>query len=228
MLLIIDNQLKYGISLAASFSYMGILAYSVKPSEALSELCPLYRAIIIKEPEGLADICDYVSRLRAYRSDIPVFALCDSLHCDAHINLFNGIFPTSATAKEIAIGIILKSRELGCPQMGEYKLAGINSSCTLRETEYFYQTVRLTAKERMILRFLIRSYPHEQGTSSILKYVFHPSRRPEPSAVRTHISAINKIFERATGSKLIISFQGAGYIIATPEIIEARLLTQNE
>lgn len=224
MLLIIDNQLKYGVSLAASFSYMGILAYSVKPSDALSELCPLYRAIIIKEPERLADICDFVSRLRTYRSDIPVFALCDTMTVDAHSKLFNGIFPLSSTAKEIAIGIILKSRELRCLEIGEYKLAGINSSCTIRETEYFFKILKLTAKESMILRFLIRSYPHEQTSATILKYVFHPAKRPEPSAVRTHISAINKVFEKATGSKIIQSIQGAGYIIATPEIIEKRLL----
>ncbi len=219
MLLIVDNKSATGNSLALAFSYMGILAKHTKPASAHRELSSLYRAVLIKSPEELPDCGDFVKRLRLYSEGIPLFALSDNMS-EGTKELFDAHFPLSATASAMAIGIIKASKLLGCAPIGEYKLAGIDASATLSETEYFFTRIKLTAKESMILRFLIRTYPMRVSAKDILKHAFSQTKMPEPSAVRTHIFAINKKFLKTLGKRLITSPDGDGYIIMTPELSE--------
>ncbi len=225
MLLIVDNEPRMGESLAAAFSYMGIIAYSARPRDTFSELCQPYRAVLIKSPEHLPDTEDFLKRIRKYNSDIPVFAFSDNAElCNRYS--FKGVFPLSTTVCRIADGInsACKSEAGGKNILGDYSLAGISSSKSNSKIDYFYRQLTLTAKERMILNFLILSYPVPKSSSEILKYAFTPSRRPELSAVRTHISSINKVFASADERKLICHIRDSGYIILTPQIAESEKL----
>ncbi len=220
MLFIVDQNTATGTSLALSFSYMGILARAVQPKDAKREFSALYRAVLVRSPELLPDGYSFAKDLRTYTFAIPLFCVGDIP--EEQRSLFTAVFPADTTASEIASGIIKASEFLGYEPVGEYTLSGIDASCTHSEVSYYFNSVKLTPKENMILRFLIRAYPTGQYSKDILKYAFSPSRTPEPSAVRTHISSINKKFEKFCDKRLIQTLDSGGYVILTPEMAEKK------
>lgn len=211
MLLIIDTETKRSESLVAAFSYMGILAQAVKPQNACREICDMHRAILINFADTMPEASELLKLLKKYRTDIPYFATSDK-----EAEGFTAVFPKSSTVFGIAEQIIGVSKRLGYPAIGEYEHGGIDLSVFAPDTSYFFTEVPLSAKERMIFRLLIRSYPIPMSAEQILKYAFLPSKRPLPSCIRTHVSSINKAFYARFAIKPIISVQGVGYVIKCP------------
>ena len=217
MLLVISKSKKLSKSIAETFYYMSILAYGTTPSEALSEVSRLYRAAIIIHPEELADVGDYVLRIRSYMKDLPIFALSavDSLpYAD---QLFDAVFKKQSMTPALATKIIEHSRLNSKEAIGDYRLAGFDASCNVTGVNYFFDKINLTKTEAMILRYLIRSYPIPQKSDDILKYAFKSSRAPDKSSIRTHISIMNKKFASQIGDKMIVGVSHDGYRIHTPE-----------
>ena len=103
------------------------------------------------------------------------------------------------------------------PLPGNYRLCGIDASVTKREVFYFDDVLHLTKTETAILRFLIRAYPLGLSAAEMLDMLFRPSKRPEASDIRTHISSMNKKFRDLTGRALIFMTPHIGYRISTPE-----------
>lgn len=217
MLLIISNSKRLARSISDTFHYMSILAYAATPHEALSEVSDMYRAVLIVNPEGFPDINDYVNRIRKYNSELPIFALCESAPPSHYPDIFEGVFIKPYLTPSLASKIINYANENNCARIGDYYLAGFDASCTTVGVNYFFTNINLTKTEAMILRYLIRSYPVPQKAEKILKYAFRPSRTPEPSSIRTHISIINKKLTESTGRKMIVLEPGMGYHITTPE-----------
>ncbi len=216
MILIINRSKKEGRRLADSFYYMGVLSYAVTPSEAFSEISPLYRAAVIVNPETLPDERNFIKHLRSYVSNIPLYALSEQPNRECAAEYKKTLKPSTYSA-------VLYSnmcRQLDKRAPGIYKLAGINASAQLCVTQYFYTVMPLTKTENMILRTLIKAYPARIDAKSILKYAFKTSSVPEPSNIRTHISVMNKKFREYTGRNLISSEAGVGYKIITPELEE--------
>lgn len=211
MILIIDTETKRSESLAAAFSYMGILVHSVKPQNAHREICEMHRAILFNFADATPNASEILKRLKKYRSDVPYFATSDE-----EIEGFTKIFPKSSTAFNLASEMINVSQEQAYPCIGEYKHGGINLSVCASEASYFFTGVPLGAKERMIFRLLIRAYPLPISAEQILKYAFLPSKRPAPSCVRTHVSSINKAFYDLFFIKPISTVPGNGYVIKCP------------
>ena len=110
------------------------------------------------------------------------------------------------------------SKSRGLLPAGIYKLAGINASCDIKSVTFLDEPVHFTRTEAMILRFLISTYPTPCSPDSIIEHAFRSGKHPEPSAVRTHISVMNKKFRAATGRTLFISVAGEGYVVSTPEL----------
>ncbi len=222
MILIINKSKRDARALAEMFYYMGEVAQGVTPSEALSEISSIYRAVIIMEPEGLADAEDYIARLISY-ARLPLFAITDSQNTK-YAMLFDGILPKNTYAARIHSEVTSHAKENRLEAPGAYTLAGIDASIDLGFVEYFGRAIPCTRTEAMIIRTLIRLYPLPISSKDILKYAFRPARMPELANVRTHISVINKKWREATGRTLITLESGAGYRILTPEVIE-NLLT---
>lgn len=218
MILIINKSKRDARALAEMFYYMGELAQGVTPSEALSEISPIYRAVIIMEPEGLADAEDYIARLTSY-TKLPIFAITDAPSAKASM-LFDGILQKDAYAARIYSEITSHAKRNRLQAPGSYTLAGIDASIDLGFVEYFGRPIPFTRTEAMIIRTLIRLYPLPISSKDILKYAFRPARMPELANVRTHISVINKKWREATGRTLIAMESGSGYRILTPEVIE--------
>ena len=209
-------------NLAETFHFMSILSYGATPHEALSEVSGLYRAVLIINPDGFPDIVDYVNRIRSYRSDIPIFAKLESDASSHYPDIFDGCFSKSTFTPALADKIINYANERKSARIGEYYLGGFDASSNTIGVYYFYTKLALTKTEAMILRYLIRSYPIPQKADRILKYAFRPSRAPEPSSIRTHLSLMNKKFEDSIGRKMIGLEAGLGYVILTPEYLEKK------
>ena len=215
MILIISTKLKSAQSLAANFSYIGLLAHAIKPAEIKSEISPRYRAGIIINPEEMADAQSFLTAMRSYNRDLPVYAITDTEASDD----FTDIFTTSTTAAKIASILLSNTEEINA--VGKYRLAGLDLSPALGINYYFFTPFNLTHSEAMIVRFLIRAYPSLTKIKDILKYSFRAGRMPEPSSVRTHISNINKKFREKFSRPLIVSSPGDGYTILTPEYAQS-------
>jgi DNA-binding response OmpR family regulator len=219
MLLIISQSKKTARSIAETFHYMSILSYGATPHEALSEISCLYRAVLIINPDSFPDILDYVNRIKSYKSDLPVFAILDEEPPSYYADIFDACFTKPEFTPSLAEKIISYANQNNRTSIGDYYLAGFDASSHTVGVYYFNTKVGLTKTEAMILRYLIRSYPTPQGAQSILKYAFKPTRAPEPSSIRTHLSLMNKKFEESIGRKMISLEPGLGYVILTPEYL---------
>ena len=219
MILIINPSKKLARGVSDTFYYMGILSYPATPSEALSEISQLYRAVLIISPGELADARDYVERLRKYKGDIPIFALCQEECHTRYEDIFDRIFVKPIFSPTLAEKILEYANEKEYAGIGDYRLAGFNASWDHLGISCFSRKLRLTKTETMILRYLIRCYPLPVNAEDILKHAFRPGRAPEAASIRTHISGMNKKFEGIFERKMISLVPHKGYIIMAPEFI---------
>ena len=219
MLLIINPSKRITRSISETFYFMGILSYGATPQEGLSEISELYRAVLIVYPEEFPDITDYIQRLKRYKSNIPIFAICTEETSLLYSDIFDGVFPRNIFSPALAKNIIEFANEKKYAKIGDYRLAGINASIDLPTINYFYRTVKLTKTETMILRFLMRSYPLPMKSKTILKYAFRPSRAPDSSVIKTYVSIMNKKFEKDLDKRMITLVPKEGYLILTAEYL---------
>lgn len=217
MLLIISQSKRNARPIADTFRFMSILAYVATPHEALSEVSPMYRAALILNPSGLPDVIDYVKRLKSYKSDMPVFALTEGEPPSFYPDVFEGTFSNEIFTPSLAASIISYANQNHRAKIGDYRLAGFDASSDKVGVSYFYNEIKLTRTEAMILRYLIRSYPIPKASKDIVKYAFKASHAPEPTSIRTHISLMNKKFKSSLGKRMITFAPNQGYIIITPE-----------
>ena len=220
MILIVNKSKKNARDFADMFHFMGILAYAVTPHEALSEISTEYRAVLIMNPDLLADKQDFTTRLRSY-ADIPIFAITKAPDEIDEI-IFDSTIRSAAYAAVAYRCICDYTESHGLRSPGSYKLAGINASVNLYAPIFFNKGLPFTKTETMILRALIRSYPLPISAKNILKYAFRQSRLPDISSVRTHISIMNKKYRKITSRNIVTLIPGEGYVVLTPEMLEKR------
>lgn len=219
MILIIDENRKRRETIAETFYYMGILSYGVCKDGALSELSRAYKAILISEPQELADCISFLRGLREAARDIPLFAISE-YGLDVTLKpLFDLEFKSGIYSSLLAREIIDYSRREGLVPIGSYMLAGLDVSCDRSYAKYFSREVKLTKTEAMILRYLIASYPAPVSAQDVLTHAYKQTKAPEDAAVRTQISLINRKFDKVKSERLITRTD-TGYLIATPEFLE--------
>ena len=223
MVLIVNRRKRDANAVSEMFHFMGILSYPATPTEALSEISLLYRAVIVMEPQTLPDARDFVKRLRSYVRTIPIFAVSDMIEDFKYKEIFDGIYRFSIFSSTLASKMIEVTKELGQPLMGDYRVAGINASCDMNFVSYFDRAIPFTKTEAMIVRTMVRAYPLPLPAAKILKYAFRPSRSPEAASIRTHMSSINKKFRNLFGRNLSVLVPERGYVIATPETLRELL-----
>lgn len=219
MILIVSPSKKKAQSASEIFHYMGVVSYAASPSEALSEMSALYRATLIIDPQKLPDAESFIRKLRSYHSSAPVFAISDGEITSSH--LYDACFSDSIYSSTLIEEIVKHQHSHRLPLSAHYRLAGIDASCYTAQVTYFDKRIPLTKTETMIIRYLTASYPALQSAKNLVKYAFKPSKKPEISSIRTHISVINKKFKEITGRNLIMSIPKSGYTIATPQMIQS-------
>ena len=215
MILVIDKLKKNAINVSDMFFYMGVIARPASLHEAFSEISTVYRAIVLLSPSSYPDTEDFITRLQTYSSNTPIFAIGEvDERCS---ELVSRTLPSSAYAAEILSEIIEYTSDKYLPQPGDYRLMGLDLSCTIPSPMYSGTTLPLTKTEAMILRYLIRAYPAAAATEDILKYAYRETRAPESSNIRTHISIINKKFRALTQRNLLEMSLGIGYKFITSD-----------
>lgn len=212
MILVINESKKDAGSLSDMLYYMGVLSVSATPSGALNEISPVYRAVVIMNPETISDGEDYVKELRSYTAS-PIFAISNAIDSNSKF-IFDATFKPEVYAAKIYNLIADYTKKCGMKTPGIYKLPGIDASVNLQSANCFEKPILLTKTETMILRALIRNYPNPTSARNILKYAFRQAKLPELSNIRTHISIINKKFREHYGKNLIEFSLREGYRIS--------------
>lgn len=221
MIIIIDRSFKTARLYADIFHYMGILAYAATPHQALNEINNRYRAILLCDAEKSGCDDEYLRSIRRASLGAPVFALCDDrnehIAEHGHSSLIDEYFDSKIFSSTLYDKIEKYQVNNGLPVLGQYRLAGLDASVRLSSVNLYGEQIPFSKTETMILRYLMRTYPLDSPTKDILKHAFKPGKSPEPSSVRTHISAINKKYSAFCGKPLIAHEHGKGYGILTPE-----------
>jgi hypothetical protein len=220
MLLIVSHSEKDGAAISQIFHFMGIVNLSLTPAKSFSAISNVYHAILISNPQALADEEEFVHVMRHASLGAAVFAISDNASYAGlrRSGLYDEVFCESAFSSLMYSRINEAITARSGKPIGEYRLCGIDASCELNGVYYFGKKIKLTKTETMILRYLIATYPAKQETRNILTHAFRHGRTPEPSNVRTHISSINKKFREAFGKNIIFSSEFGGYSILTPEL----------
>ena len=212
MILVISKTRMHAASFAEALYIMGILAFPSTPDKALSEIDLSYNAVIIIEPDALADPKDYISRIHSYHKTIPVFAISTS---GKEYPGVRETYEKRQRAWEIA-NAILNYQEMRClPLIGDYALSGISAEAYENTVKYFDNDVGLTKTESMIIRYLIKSYPTPKTARDILAHAFRPSRRPAEASVRTFISLLNAKFRKLAKGNAV-KHEDDGYVLRVP------------
>lgn len=219
MVLIISTSKRKAQAISDIFYYMGVISYAAAPSEALSEISTLYRAVLVLDPDELPDAEGLVDKLRSYVSSVPIFAISD-YDTQRYSDVFDARFPDSIYSSTLVERMALYQKERRLPIIAQYRMAGIDASCDSERVRVFDKSISFTKTETMILRYLIASYPVPQSPKSIIKYAFKPSRKPEITSIRTHVSVMNKKFREVRDKALFVSVPREGYTVSTPEIIK--------
>ena len=219
MVLVISSSKKKAQLVSDIFYYMGVISYAATPVEALSEFSGIYRAALVIEPNELPDQDEFVYKLHSYARSVPVFAISDADHQVS--KAFDGSFANSIYSSTLVEEIVRYQSERELTLTAHYRLAGIDASCTSERVALFDKTVAFTKTETMILRYLIASYPTPQSAKRIVKYAYKPTKKPEISSIRTHISVMNRKFREIAGKNLCLSVDKEGYVICTPQIVKS-------
>ena len=221
MVLIVSTVKKKAQAISDIFYYMGVLSYAATTYEAASEISGVYKAVLVLDPEELPDADNFIEKLRAYNSSIPIFALSDSNNKCCYQKIFDKVFDNDIYSSTIVEQIVAYQSERKQPLTAHYRLAGIDASCYKALVTVFDRSVSFTKTETMMLRYLIASYPAPQDAKSIIKYAFKPSRKPEMASIRTHVSLMNKKFREVRGKNLFVNIPNQGYTVSTPQVLQS-------
>ena len=217
MILVINQNIRYARSIADILYRTGVLAYATTPHNAFVEISPLYRAVLVMDPVTLPDPHDFVKKLRSYCQSVPVFALYSDKK-DEFADAFDKTFSSSIYSSNLIFKMANYCKSKKIPYAGDYRLAGIDATCDLDNVTYFDEPILFSKTQKMIIRFLARTYPHPQSCRRIIKYLYAPTHSPQESTIRSHIALINREFRKSAGRKLITFIKNVGYVYKTPEI----------
>ncbi len=222
MILIVSRNKRRANQYSEMFHFMGILSHVATPYEAYGEISLIYRAVLVLEPDTLPDPANLIAGLKCYTA-VPIFSISEEGRGDRFAHLFADAFREASFSGTVVAGMAEYSRKHRASHVGDYRLGGLNAAPDLPAVRYFDEDLSLTKTEAMILRYLIRTYPHPQKPSKILKYAYRPSRRPELSSVRAHICFINRKFRELTGRNLIGTVDDLGYTLLAGDFLKTAI-----
>lgn len=217
MVLIVNPSRRKAIQITDIFHYMMILSYPCTPKEALTEISTKYHAVLIVDPEDIPDAIDFIARLRSM-SLAPIFALSSDPKWCPSAKMLDKVYTQSILSSDIVKSMIEYCVKNEKQPIGQYSLAGIDCSPVLKMPTYYFEDIKLSKTERMILSYLIVTYPIKQSNADIVEYSYKAGKKPLPDSVRAHISHINKKIRDISGHDMIGNIPCEGYYLLTPEI----------
>lgn len=211
MILITDIDKGRRETVAEMFYYMGIPARAIDPCEIENEISDEYSALLFTSADRTPDVNGICSRLRD--TVMTTIVAISEENGD-----FDMVFPRGTRSSDIATAVSRYRRERGLEPLGHYEHMGINASADSGAPTYLGEPLPLTRTEAMILRYLIKTYPRPVCAQDILNFAFRPSRAPEASSVRTHISIMNKKLRPILGRSLTEHAAHGGYVLSTERV----------
>ena len=210
MLLIVSDLKNQAEDLSDMMNFMGVISVAAGASEAIFEISPIYRALVVITPDLIGENTENALLEKCVAATIPSFSLgmCRS-YKKYSFNLSEGL-----SASEILERIKEKCKLCGFDVPGEYKSAGIDVSQARRDAIFLSNKIELTKTELMIVRALLRLYPNPVKPDEILKFSFRKMRSPDEGSIRTHISKINKKAMKTSGRTLILNLEKLGYVLS--------------
>ena len=213
MILVIHTTNYKAQRFAESIKSRGFLAVGAAAKDALKELGPRYRAIIVLEPIQIEYMHTLVDTLNTSVFATPIFTVGEpSLKINSELK-----FSHDTSAKDVVKKIAAYLNFYGFLSVGNYRAGGFDASVYSKDTTFLDEKIPLTKTECMILRYIIKSYPVPQPIKEILRAVFPHSKPPQPSDVRAHISNMNEKFCHYIGRQKIKFVKDVGYVLITPE-----------
>lgn len=213
IVLVIHEKNYKAVRLAESIRTMGFLSVGVAAKNAVKELGPRYRAIILIDPKNIETMQNLVKALNNSVFGTPVFTLGE-----ASTRIKTELRMTSDTSKKSLISQIISYLDFyGYPSIGNYRCGGFDISVYSRFVSFLDTKIPLTKTECMILRYLAKAYPAPVPIKEILKNVFPHTKLPQPSNVRAHISNMNTKFISYIKRPKIKFIKDEGYVIITPQ-----------
>ncbi len=220
MILIIDNDKGSAQAIADIFSFMGIISRAATPTEALKEISLKYKAVILHRPEYMPD-AEAMARIILSQYNMPIFTVSSNRGMYEKCKLFTKNYDCNTEMTKTAESIVSTVSQVLDIEFGYYRTAGIEIAPRHGRTTMLGVPIPLTKTETAIMRYLILTYPIPQSAKDIIKYAFKPSKQPELTSIRTHLSLMNKKFKSVISRNIIISIQEKGYVISTPEILQS-------
>jgi DNA-binding winged helix-turn-helix (wHTH) protein len=213
MILIIHPLKRRARELSELLRIMGYLAYPILPREFGSEFSQAYRAAVIATDTGFADLEEFIGEIRSYSRSLPLFMIGEDTSSEG---LFMRRFASTVSPAVLIKGIREELTVRSLPEIGVYRGSGFFASVDSPTVSFLGRSIKFTHAETMILRYLISSYPTPKSAKDILLHAFRPSKLPEPSSVRTHISCMNKKIRKSEGRPLIEFIADTGYRLSAP------------
>ncbi|MBQ9084416.1 MAG: hypothetical protein IJY24_02040 [Clostridia bacterium] len=207
MILTINEAPGIFSSICSILNILDMPSYGAEPEEAFSERGDIYRAIILPEPYSRENIRETTDRLRAHFQGAKLYKigppdteeamLFDSvLYPSGGHSAVSNILDTLLSSSFFSPG--LPDNLIEAPRRGSARVCGI--------------TLPLTKTEGMLLRCLALVYPARLSAEELLKYCMKPGSYTEGTAIRTHISIINKK-ARSLGLDYVIIGEERGYTV---------------
>ena len=217
MILVVDKSRKDANYITELMFYMGFIAHAVTPGEVANEFTPKYHAIIFSDPSAYGDYTAYVKGIRKYIGNTPVFAISQAPLDKPEI--FADVFRNNVYSTSVVKGIIDYAKEHGVQPIGEYEVGFISAGAGLDSAYYYSKRISLTKSELKVVRFFLATYPAVMSARSIIKYIFPKLVFPDSTALRNHISSVNKKFRDLIDRNLIVNIPGEGYILNTNSVM---------
>ncbi|MBQ8321025.1 MAG: helix-turn-helix domain-containing protein [Clostridia bacterium] len=213
IILVIHDKNYKAVRLAESIRSLGFLTIGSAAKNAVKELGPRYRAIILIEPKNFEIMPNLVKALNNSVFEAPIFTLGEaSARIKSELYL-----PLEIPKKLLMSKIVTYLDFYGYPLVGNYRCGGFDASVYSRYVSFLDTKIPLTKTECMILRYLAKAYPAPTPIKEIIKNVFPHTRLPQPSNIRAHISNMNAKFTDYINRPKIKFIKNKGYVIITPQ-----------
>lgn len=217
MILVVDKSRKNANYITELMFYMGFIAHAATPGEVANEFTPKYHAIIFSDPLAYGDYTDYIKGIRKYIGNTPIFAISQAPLQSPEV--FADVFRNNVYSTTVVNGIIDYAKKNNIQPIGEYEVGFINAKAGLDSAYYYSTEIPLTKSELKVVRFFLASYPAVMNARSIIKYIFPKLVFPDSTALRNHISSVNRKFRAVIERNLITNIPGEGYILNTNSVI---------
>lgn len=216
MILILSGRIRTAEAIAEMLRYAGVICYCTTYAASLGEIAPQYKAVLAVEPHTEPCLDAYMRSIHEAAPRALLYSISGSI--GGRSAFFIREYPRHVSPSHLLRDMTEDARRLGTVAPGSYCAVGIDASCNRKYATIYDDRLPFTRTELMILRCLLASSPRPLSADELLKYAFKRARQPQVSAVRTHVSVINRRFRDMYGENLICMSEHGYCLVQTSRL----------